>query len=90
VHKSVEARDYINHIQNLNRGRTPLKGEVSVQLAVYRPQRRGDLDNTLKVVLDSLRGIAYVDDSQIVQILARRYDDKERPRVELIVTPFEK
>jgi Holliday junction resolvase RusA-like endonuclease len=31
-----------------------------------------DLDNQLKLVLDSLNGVVYVDDRQIVQIIARK------------------
>lgn len=32
----------------------------------------GDLDNRLKVVIDSLNGIAYLDDKQIVRIIAEK------------------
>lgn len=56
---------------------------VIVRLDVYRPQKRGDLDNYAKILIDSLIGIAYVDDSQIVEIHARRFDDKKNPRVEV-------
>lgn len=62
-----------------------LAGPVVVSVALYRPQRRGDLDNTLKVLLDALKGIAFVDDSQVVEIHARRFDDKANPRVEVTV-----
>ena len=34
-----------------------------------------------------LIGVAYSDDSQIVRIVAERYDDKRNPRVEIEVTP---
>jgi Holliday junction resolvase RusA-like endonuclease len=65
----------------------PLVGDVSVTLRVYRQAKRGDLDNSIKVSLDSLIGVAYADDSQIVRIVAERYDDKRNPRVEVEVTP---
>lgn len=63
----------------------PIAGPVSLRMAVYRPAKRGDLDNAIKVVLDSLNGILYEDDSQIVEIHALRYDDKHKPRVEIEV-----
>lgn len=61
---------------------------VHVQVDVYRPAKRGDLDNTLKVLLDSLNRIAYVDDSQIVKITARRFEDKKNPRAEVVVKKY--
>lgn len=64
---------------------TPFAGPVAVYLHVYRPQKRGDLDNTQKVLLDSLCGIAYGDDDQVVEIHAWRHDDKANPRVEVEV-----
>ena len=64
-------------------GLQPITGPVGVVLHAYRPRRAGDLDNTLKAVLDSVKGIAWGDDSQIEEIHAHRYDDKDNPRVEL-------
>ena len=37
-----------------------------------RPEIRPDIDNIVKVVLDGLNGIAYNDDSQVVEIQARK------------------
>jgi Holliday junction resolvase RusA-like endonuclease len=55
---------------------------------VFRPARRGDLDNTLKSILDSLTGIAWDDDSQVRCIYAERREDKVNPRVEVeIIQP---
>ena len=66
-------------------GVTPIPGPVAVFLDVYRPRRRGDLDNLLKATLDSLNGVAYRDDQQVEQITAVRYDDKRAPRIEVSV-----
>jgi Holliday junction resolvase RusA-like endonuclease len=52
---------------------------------VYRPQKRGDLDNTLKILVDSMKGIIYHDDEQVTVIHAERYDDKKNPRVDLLI-----
>lgn len=87
IHKSDEARVYQRGavISALAAGVRPQHGEVAVCLDVYRPAKRGDLDNTMKVLLDALKGIAYEDDDQIVHIQARRFDDKANPRVEVTV-----
>lgn len=34
------------------------------------PLKKPDIDNCIKVILDSLNGIAYKDDSQIVEVIA--------------------
>ena len=58
-----------------------------MDLRGLRPQRSGDLDNRLKCLLDSLNGIAWSDDGQIVEIHAYRHDDKKNPRVEIEINP---
>lgn len=60
---------------------------VAVTANVYRPRAIGDLDNCFKSLLDVLSGKVYEDDGQIVELHAYRHDSKERPRVELIVSP---
>jgi len=69
-------------------GVTPITGPVAVFIDVYRPRRRGDLDNILKAALDALNGIAYRDDEQVTRISAERYEDKESPRIEVSVVPL--
>lgn len=61
-----------------------IHGRVAVNISVFRPAKRGDLDNYLKVLLDALEGVLYENDKQITEIHAFRYDDKENPRVELL------
>jgi len=58
---------------------------VAVTVRLYRPAKRGDIDNSLKVLLDALQGHVYNDDAQIVELHAYRYDDKRDPRVEVDV-----
>lgn len=84
-HISDEARAYKAKVRKLCLGLRPIDGSVSVEVAVYRPQKSGDLDNRLKVTLDALRGIAFHDDSQVVELHARRHDDKANPRVEVSI-----
>lgn len=47
-----------------------------------RPIKKPDLDNIAKIILDSLNGIAYYDDSQIVKLTVEKYYS-ENPRVEV-------
>lgn len=81
---SAAARAYKAKVA-MTHTKAPVTGPVGVTLLVYRPARRGDLDNTLKVSLDSLKGIAFEDDSQIQEICARRYEDPANPRIEVKV-----
>lgn len=47
-----------------------------------RPTTKPDIDNSIKAILDSLNGIVYKDDSQVVTIIANKYYS-EVPRVEV-------
>lgn len=87
IHRSEEADAYIEQVGWLcvNARVQRLEGHVCISVDVYRPARRGDLDNSLKVLIDALRGYAYTDDSQILEIHAMRHDDKKDPRVEVSI-----
>jgi Holliday junction resolvase RusA-like endonuclease len=50
----------------------PLVGPVAVEFTVYRPAKRGDLDNFMKCLLDGMQGTMYKNDKQIVCIIAKR------------------
>jgi crossover junction endodeoxyribonuclease RusA len=64
-------------------------GGAILYLDLFRPQCSGDLDNYLKVTIDALKGIAFEDDKHIAEIHARRFEDKERPRVEVRIVSLE-
>lgn len=89
VRTSDEARAYKLNVKmralQLSPRPQPLEGEVWVFLTVYRKWRQGDLDNFQKVLLDALKGVAFNDDRQVVEIHARREDDPSNPRVEVRV-----
>lgn len=87
VYVSDEARQYriTAALSAKAQGAKVLNGLVVVRVDVFRPAKRGDLDNTLKVLLDALRGVAYEDDKQVVAINAYRRDDPANPRVELVI-----
>ena len=55
-------------------------------LDVYFENQRPDLDNSLKVVLDCLQGCsAITNDRNCVKIEARKYIDRDNPRVEFTI-----
>lgn len=62
--------------------RTPLAGRLSLTAEVFNA--RGDIDNRLKGLLDSLQGLAFENDSQFDEINIRRAKGGE-PRVEIEV-----
>src|SRR3990167_9689727 len=78
---SSEARKYRNQagLFAISQGVKVLEGPICVGLEIYRPQKRGDIDNSLKVLFDSLNGIAWNDDGQIVELHAYRFDDRADP-----------
>jgi crossover junction endodeoxyribonuclease RusA len=82
---STEARTYKLNAAKvaLAAGCTPLDGDISMTLKVYRPRKVGDLGNREKILSDSLNGIAYHDDKQITEIHLYRFDDKSNARVEV-------
>lgn len=50
-----------------------------------RPSIRPDIDNLIKIVLDGLNGVAYIDDKQVIGITAEKFYG-ETPRVEVVIT----
>ncbi len=58
-----------------------LDGDLIITFRVFRPIRRGDLDNRLKISQDALKGICFADDKKIIEIHAFRFDDKANPRI---------
>jgi crossover junction endodeoxyribonuclease RusA len=95
VHVSPKARSYKARVglavrlAMQQRKQARVEGPVAVTVKVFRPRRVGDLDNTLKVLLDAMKGHAFEDDKQVVRILAERFDDANEPRVEVEVQPME-
>lgn len=87
---SAEARAYgqlaaaMAHSQGVRQIRRP--ATVAVMLVWYRSRKSGDLDKRVGICLDALQGIAYENDSQVVELVASRRDDPSRPRLEVIVT----
>ena len=85
-----EASSYKHQVYLLMREYTPLRGDVAVNFTVFRAWKRGDLDNFTKVMFDALKGMVWLDDSQVVEIHSFRDDDKFNPRVEFLVYEVER
>lgn len=67
-------------------GARRLAGRVAVELRFFRATaRRCDLDNLCKAIMDSLNGVAWDDDDQVVELHAEKALDRERPRTEVLV-----
>jgi len=65
-----------------------LTGRLSVDIIVcYGDNRRRDIDNSFKMILDSLKGIIIADDSQFDCDRIRRLTDKE-PRLIIRIEPL--
>lgn len=62
-----------------------LAGDVKVTINLFRPRRAGDCDNFSKAVLDSLKGVAWIDDAQVKRITAERFEDPSNPRAEVTI-----
>ena len=40
---------------------------------INRPDKKPDIDNVLKVVLDALNKVAYEDDKQVIEVICRKW-----------------
>lgn len=69
------------------RGNKCLTGPLGIEVRLYfKDNRRRDIDNYGKVLLDSLTGIIYEDDEQIQSMSVAKFVDKDNPRIEIEVT----
>lgn len=92
VYLTPEARAFKDEAALIGRlaGIEPLAGDLAVALGMYRPRRSGDIDGIIKLALDCMNGVAWVDDRQVVELHVYRYDDRRNPRLELVVWRKEK
>jgi crossover junction endodeoxyribonuclease RusA len=85
-------RDYERSVAMFARmaGAEPIVGPVRVEVSFWRSsKRRCDLDNLVKSVTDALNGLAYADDQQIVELVARKGLDRAHPRAVVAITALE-
>ena len=60
----------------------PLEMEINI---FFKSKHKHDIDNFNKLILDSLQGIVYKDDNQVVTLRTHKEICKENPRVEIII-----
>ena len=93
IYKTKEAKENCDQVQiaGLTKGIMPYpKGVLVVfHLIWFRENMRGDLANREKCVEDALQGVLYANDRQIKAKHTTWELDKEDPRVEVWVTPYE-
>ena len=59
-----------------------IEGDCKVELHFYfNNKRKNDIDNYAKVMLDCMSEIVYNDDRQIIELIVKKFYDKERPRI---------
>ena len=79
----------INHFKSNYIGTTvsgPIKVEVSI---IWKDNRRRDIQNALDIILDVAQGIIYIDDSQIIEIIAKKKIQAAKSEIHLIISKGE-
>ncbi len=88
-------QDYEKNIRNAYEGPKFEDGVYIKIIAYYQmpkktkclyPLKKPDIDNVVKIILDSLNGVAYEDDTQIVRLTAVKKWTPDYPRVEVKIT----
>lgn len=86
VYTPRETREYEQRVawEAKAAGASPIDGPVGVRIVCVASQRRPDLDNAAKSILDGLNGVAWEDDRQVAELHV--YVRRGRPeRVEVEV-----
>lgn len=91
-----QSKEYFDDVPikvNIDFYKSPPKSTSKKRLALMenkeiRPTTRPDIDNYIKLVLDSLNGIAFKDDNQICELVSRKFYSKN-PRIEIEMSEIE-
>lgn len=63
-----------------------IEGNLRIEATVYYPNRKSDIDNSLKVLLDMMQKVkAFDNDNKVAEIQIFKKLDKENPRVEFSI-----
>ena len=79
--KSKSAKEYEKIVKALclKQGVKLIDGKVSVHIDILIKDRRDyDLDAPIKVIFDTLEGIAYSNDKHILELIVRKHLDAEK------------
>lgn len=58
---------------------------VGVRIRFYFKTMGSDIDNCIKALLDSMTGIVYKNDTQIIKLYAEKFKDTTNPRTEVTI-----
>lgn len=77
--------DYQWQIKSQYKGK-PITKEIDLRIELFfGDNRKRDIDNYNKILLDAFTGILWEDDSQITSLLIIKNKDIKNPRIELIL-----
>ena len=62
---------------------------LACEANINRPDKKPDIDNVLKVVLDALNKIAYADDKQVVEVRCRKWYSRSSGFLKISVRELE-
>ena len=81
--KDFTVRIHIKAICKIPKSFSKIKTEQA-KTGQLRPVKKPDLDNIIKIILDGLNGVAFVDDCQVDEITASKYyGENERVEIKL-------
>lgn len=92
VHATPEAKAYKSQVGWLAKAagiRGPVRYPIEVGLRLV--PKNGicmDVDNAIKVALDALNGVAWIDDSQVYKLTIERFAPDGRARLEVTVSEY--
>jgi Holliday junction resolvase RusA-like endonuclease len=66
----------------------PKKRQAAALRGEVRPAGRPDLDNLLKAISDGMNGVVFRDDSQVVEVTARKIYGAD-PQARVVIQPME-
>lgn len=90
-HLSAAAKSYKEDIGWIAKGKMMNKSSfinVMIKIDFYFKNNMTDTNNCIKLILDAMEGIVYVNDRQIVEEHYFRKFDKKNPRFEIIIEEY--
>jgi len=63
--------------------------KLAMKHNITRPTKKPDISNIIKIIEDALNKHAYKDDSQIVEVIGRKWWTLDSPRVEVKISEVE-
>lgn len=83
---SAKGREYKAWVNSYLDNQIPTDQHLMVQIKLYAPDnRKRDIDNYIKALLDSMTGFIYLDDSQIDIIVICREEVIKDGKVEVVI-----